>query len=175
MGGFLSTLGEIGKGIGQHVLSNIESKNSRSPLGGSIYQAIRNRQNAQNWQNLQSPASPGSVSAPGTWMPSQDPTVTGIPPSGGPPDATQMALGEGPNPWLAGEAMAAGQIVTKPTFARIGEHGPEAVVPLTPRAGNHLQPDILEGHVSGPKVPGVRYSRYRGFNRLAPGVGGELG
>lgn len=76
---------------------------------------------------------------------------------------------------LLGKINAAqGTLVTSPTIARIGEKGPEAVVPLTPRPGNKMQPDILEGHVSAPRVPGVRYSRYRTFNRLGPGQGGEL-
>jgi hypothetical protein len=59
-----------------------------------------------------------------------------------------------------------GAIITQPTLARIGEHGPEAVVPLTPRAGNKLQPDLLEGHITPAKVPGVRYSRYRSYSRM---------
>lgn len=67
-----------------------------------------------------------------------------------------------------------GAIVTKPTIARIGEKGPEAVIPLTPRAGNKMQPDIMEGHISAPRVPGIKYSRYRSFNRLGGGQGGEL-
>ena len=65
--------------------------------------------------------------------------------------------------------LGGGGIVTKPTLARIGERGPEAVVPLTPRPGNKLQPDLLEGHVTAPKVPGVRYSRYKSFNRFGSG------
>lgn len=62
-----------------------------------------------------------------------------------------------------------GAIVTSPTVARIGENGPEAVVPLTPRAGNRLQPDLLEGHIQPKGVPGMRLSRYRSFNRFARG------
>ena len=69
---------------------------------------------------------------------------------------------------LAGKALGlrGGSIVTQPTLAKIGEHGPEAVVPLTPRAGNKLQPDLLEGHITPAKVPGVRYSRYRSYSRI---------
>jgi hypothetical protein len=40
------------------------------------------------------------------------------------------------------EAMARGRIVTQPTLAKLGESGPEAVIPLTPRPENHFQPDI---------------------------------
>lgn len=43
------------------------------------------------------------------------------------------------------EAMARGKIVTQPTLAKLGESGPEAVIPLTPRPDNHFQPDMLMG------------------------------
>ena len=67
--------------------------------------------------------------------------------------------------------LAGGGIITKPTLARIGEKGPEAVVPLTPRPGNKMQPDLLEGHMGMPHVPGVKYSRYKSFNRFGSGGG----
>jgi hypothetical protein len=70
--------------------------------------------------------------------------------------------------------MERGGVVTKPTLVKLAEHGPEAVVPLTPRPGNRLQPDLLEGRMSAPHAPGVRYSRYRSYNRMGPGVGGQL-
>jgi hypothetical protein len=70
--------------------------------------------------------------------------------------------------------LGGGGIITKPTLARIGEKGPEAVVPLTPRPGNKMQPDLLEGRLSNPAVPGVKYSRYKSFNRLGPGQGGAV-
>lgn len=60
-----------------------------------------------------------------------------------------------------------GKLVTHPVVARLGESGPEAVIPLTPRVGNKLQPDLLEGHGAAPKVPGVSYSRYKGFSNRA--------
>lgn len=70
--------------------------------------------------------------------------------------------------------LAGGSLVTKPTIAKIGEKGPEAVIPLNPRAGNKMQPDVLEGHVSAPRVPGLHFSRYRTFNRFGPGQGGQI-
>ena len=78
------------------------------------------------------------------------------------PDLAELAL------------LGGGGIVTKPTLARIGERGPEAVVPLTPRPGNKMQPDVLEGRIAAPRVPGVHYARYKSFNRLGPGVGGSI-
>lgn len=67
--------------------------------------------------------------------------------------------------------MAGGQIVTRPTYARLGESGPEAVVPLHPTPSAKLSPDLLEGHLSPPRVPGVKYSRYKSFNRFGRGSG----
>ena len=72
------------------------------------------------------------------------------------------------------EAAAQGTVVTRPTIAKLGEEGPEAVVPLTPRAGNKMQPDLLEGRIAEPSVPGIRYSRYKGANRFGPGAGGPV-
>src|SRR6185436_13212535 len=47
--------------------------------------------------------------------------------------------------------MERGGVVTQPTLVKLAEHGqPEAVVPLTPRPGNRLQPDMLEGHINPP-------------------------
>ena len=84
-------------------------------------------------------------------------------------DAGVVDAATGPASDAALMMLGGGGIVTKPTLARIGERGPEAVVPLTPRAGNKLQPDLLEGHITAPKVPGVRYSRYKSFNRFGSG------
>ena len=111
----------------------------------------------------------------GTGEPSQGPG------GGSPtPDSTpEEPVSTGPTAGLqdigdVADSLAQGRIVTKPMIARIGEKGPEAVVPLTPRPGNRLQPDILEAHVSAPKIPGIKYSRYKGFNRFGPGQGGEI-
>ena len=84
-------------------------------------------------------------------------------------DAGVVDAATGPAADAALMMLGGGGIVTKPTLARIGERGPEAVVPLTPRPGNKLQPDLLEGHVTAPKVPGVKYSRYKSFNRFGSG------
>lgn len=61
------------------------------------------------------------------------------------------------------EDLGAGKLVTKPTIARVGEKGPEAIIPLTPRAGNKLSPDLLRGFPSG-----IPHPRYRSF-------GGRIG
>lgn len=67
------------------------------------------------------------------------------------------ALGPGP------EAMARGKLVTQPTVARLGESGPEMVIPLNGKAGNHTSPRMLEGQLNMPHVGGMRYQRYRGY------------
>ena len=63
----------------------------------------------------------------------------------------------------SGPEAVGGQIVTQPSFVQL-EKG-EAVVPLTPRAGNKLQPDLLEGHVMSPHTPGIGYSRYKSYGK----------
>lgn len=79
-------------------------------------------------------------------------------------------------------SMAHGGVAGNPMMARVGESGPEmaghqlvkspsivhlekgdAVVPLTPRSTNKLQPDLLEGHGVAPKVPGMAFSRYKSY------------
>jgi hypothetical protein len=78
----------------------------------------------------------------------------------GAPGGTGL-LGAAP---IAAAGLARGAtVVNSPTIAKIGEAGPEMVVPLKARAGNRIQPDVLEGRLSQPKVPGVRYSRYKTF------------
>lgn len=191
IGGFLSDLGQ----------AEFQRIGQRSPIGKALYN--RYKPNAPGtgipegpppinpdgspdtsgqdaMQGANQAAGLGDLSKPNAGMSaSMDNTM---------PDAASMATmspwnqpsqsnGRGALGGLASMAMmgaAKGTIVTKPTIARIGESGPEAVVPLTPRPGNHLNPDILEGHVSEPKVPGVRYSRYKTYNRLGPGQGGEI-
>ncbi len=58
---------------------------------------------------------------------------------------------------------ARGKLITKPTIARLGESGPEAVIPLNNKAGNRVTPDLMEGHLMPPKVPGVRYQNFKGY------------
>ena len=41
------------------------------------------------------------------------------------------------------EPMADGQIVTKPTLVMLGEHEPEAVVPLTDRPNAKVRPSVM--------------------------------
>ena len=139
------------------------------------------RYNSPTTPGVATPVNPGGtgdVGAPAQapWSP---PSTTPAPQVTSDPGSDQsMAAGGNQSQWNqsgngGGGALAAGAkialglkggaIITEPTLARIGEHGPEAVVPLTPRATNKMQPDLLEGHITAPKVPGVRYSRYKSF------------
>lgn len=61
---------------------------------------------------------------------------------------------------LGPEAMARGKLVTKPTIARLGEAGPEMVVPLNNKPGNHTSLAALQ-QMTGAKEPFIPY-RYRG-------------
>ncbi len=63
----------------------------------------------------------------------------------------------------SGPEMAGGQIVSKPSIVKL-EKG-DSVIPLTPRAGNKLQPDLLEGHLATPKPAGMQYSRYKSYGQ----------
>ncbi len=63
----------------------------------------------------------------------------------------------------SGPEMAGGQIVSKPSIVKL-EKG-DSVIPLTPRAGNKLQPDLLEGHLAAPKPSGLQYSRYKSYGQ----------
>lgn len=45
--------------------------------------------------------------------------------------------------YSAEEGMASGKMVTHPTIALLGEHGPEAVVPMDGKASNKISPGIL--------------------------------
>lgn len=84
------------------------------------------------------------------------------PPPPAPPPLGGGVLGSGADPDVS-DTYASGSIVTRPTKALIGERGPEMVVPLTPRSQNRIQPDVFEGHITPPKVPGMRYSRYKSY------------
>ncbi len=61
----------------------------------------------------------------------------------------EPGLGDSASPWNwqnpYEESLAQGKIVTKPTVARLGESGPEAVIPLSPTPGAKLSPDLLAG------------------------------
>ena len=105
----------------------------------------------------------------------QAPGAPGVPVLGGvdPNIRDQMMGGPGANPsWgeSGGESEpfgydneAQGRLVTKPTIARIADKGPELVVPMNSAAGNRVRPDMLEGHLQAPKVPGVRYQQFKGY------------
>ncbi len=56
-----------------------------------------------------------------------------------------------------------GKLVTHPIIARVGEKGPEAIIPLNNAPGNHVRPDMLQGHLAPPKVPGMRYQKFKGY------------
>lgn len=80
------------------------------------------------------------------------PVLRGMPNAAAPDAMEEMSSIWNPQPE---EDLGAGKLVTKPTIARIGEKGPEAIIPLTPRAGNKLSPDLLRGFPSG--IPHPRY------------------
>lgn len=165
MGAFL---GGLASNIGQNALANATNP-KRHPIGNAIYQSIRNR----GLGNVGVSSDPNAMVGP----PAMSPNAPGAPnPPGppGPPDSSAGDEGAG----LAGNVIedlaAGGKLVTTPTIAKIGEKGPEAVIPLTPRAGNKLQPDILQGQVAAPSVPGMKLARYRGYNRYAHNSGGMV-
>lgn len=58
----------------------------------------------------------------------------------------------------SGPEMAGGRIISSPSIVKL-EKG-ETVIPLTPRSGNKLQPDLLEGHVQAMKPKGEQFSRF---------------
>ena len=63
----------------------------------------------------------------------------------------------------SGPESVGGKVVTQPSIVKLNKG--EAVVPLTPRPNNKLQPDLLEGHLAAPKVPMVNYSRYKSYGQ----------
>jgi hypothetical protein len=153
--------------MGQGYLQGVARQ---SPLGNAVYNAFAD------------PAQPGA----GPYARYQSGGGMGQNPMPGPPPAlTGPASVAGAGEGVAGAAagagdaaggmgigadlLAGGSVITEPTLARIGERGPEAVVPLTPRPSNKMQPDLLEAHGTAPKVPGVKYSRYKSFNRFGGG------
>lgn len=82
------------------------------------------------------------------------------------PQEQEMAGGNSPNgPPI--ESYGGGKLVTQPTVARLGESGPEMVIPLNGKPGNHTRPDLLEGHLAPPQIKGMRYQRYRAFANKA--------
>lgn len=202
MGGFWNTLGQFGQGVGQGMLNNAAQQSPL--VGGvyNAYQSNRKKKIANTWAEQQEqnqidarqqdlndiPFAP-TPSTLDTWDGStpvqsntasplvtdspqmQPPNPNTIPDS---PLAQHQKQGGGLTSMLPMLLAEHGTVVTKPTIVKLGEKEPEMVIPLHPKAGNHIQPDILEGRVSPPRVPGVHYSRYRSFNRLAPGQGGSI-
>lgn len=196
MGGFWSTLGQVGEGIGQGMEQNAARK---SPIFNGLYSAynsnrINNSMNQFRDLNVADPT--GQTNGIDTWDGSQPaqigtdsplmsesippPAPTPAPNPNSIPDSPLANHGQSNNESVLSRVLpvllnaAEGTVVTKPTIAKLGEKEPEMVVPLHSKAANRIQPDILEGRISPPRVPGVHYSRYRSFNRLAPGQGGAL-
>lgn len=132
MGGFWNALGaglaEYGKNRLQH------------GLGGQIINAIH----------------PPQQNTPGIGELNRDPSrvdPNGNVDLGGVPDPMPVPQTDVTAP---PEAMAGGKLVTKPTLAMVGEHGPEAVVPLTDQPGAKTTPAILGG------APRTRWQRPSG-------------
>lgn len=105
--------------------------------------------------------SSGASTMPGGLINRTGSDIDGVPSLGGGADGGAAASGIGEEAAdIAPLLLEKGAIITQPSLVRLAEHGqPEAVVPLTPRAGNKMQPDLLEGHVAPPKPQGVNYSR----------------
>jgi hypothetical protein len=143
MGGFLNTLGAIGKGIvansGPGRMMNRYGRHQQPQMMGPHPNQPQS-QTDQDIANMQAiPPEPGSM-----------------------PPQPNAPMGEDSGP-LGYENAAKGVLVTKPTIARVGESGPEAIVPLNNAAGNKVRPDLMEGHLQPPKVPGVRYQNFKGY------------
>jgi hypothetical protein len=178
MGGFAGALGQIGTGIAQNAAN-------RSPVFRALYQRYLSGRNPTGTPQMANKPGYGQVANTAGWTingqplgdnaPAQGPGAMGqIPGPTGPPGADPMATDVGSDMGSGIPQLAGGTLITKPTIAKIGEAGPEAVVPLTPRPGNKMQPDIIEGRVAAPRVPGVHYSRYKSFNRFGPNAGGNI-
>ncbi len=147
MGGILSQLGAYGKGMLQNSGAARMANRYRQQIPGQPptqmmgpHPVQPQSQTDEDIANMQAiPPEPGSMPMqPG--MPQED-------------DAGPMGY----------DNAARGVLVTKPTIARVGEHGPEAIVPLNNKMGNHVRPDLLEGHLGAPKVPGMRYQKQKSF------------
>jgi hypothetical protein len=138
MGGFLGVLGGIGKGIVERSVAN----------------RLANRYRQQNPGAGQEIAGPGWTGQPAPPIQPPQPPQPGVPPSD---DAGPMGY----------DNAARGVLVTKPIIARVGENGPEAIVPLNNNAGNKVRPDLLEGHLAPPHVPGMRYQKFKGYKNPA--------
>lgn len=117
-------------------------------------------------QNLATPGAGAAASGQGSQDASAQASSQGVPMTGGgAPNISEDLMGDLPE--FAG-LLGGGKLVTKPTLAKIGEKGPEAVVPLTPRPGNKLGPDLLEGRLRPPVPKGLHYSEYHSFSGSNP-------
>lgn len=150
--GFWDTLGGIGEDVGKSLLERNKG------LAGDVYGRYKRRQNQPNGV-APAPPLPGD---PASLSDTPAPDNLASPPNQAMPDQPDNSIQESAalSPWRqpqshSGASVAGallpmigaeqGTVVTEPTIAKVGENGPEMVVPLNPRAGNHLQPDILQG------------------------------
>lgn len=62
-----------------------------------------------------------------------------------------------------GPEVAGGRIITQPSIVKLNKG--DTVVPLTPRAGNKMQPDLLEGHIPAMKPQGEQMSRFQRYGQ----------
>lgn len=153
---------------------------------GQINNGMNDQMSQMRQGDMQSGADQmGQPSAPGADQPQGDQMQSGAinagapqdsapqpaMPSADPPKPTQqqataqqsgMASPFGQMNFGGAPQMASGGIVTKPTRAIIGEHGPEAVIPLDGHAGSKLTPGMMmprRYNPTGPtevKGPGMR-------------------
>ncbi len=138
MGGFLDALGAVGKTM-------LEKRLQDSAIGQGINAGIQ-RYRTKPFVPYGPPAPLGSPPSPDSSIPSDD---------------ADMGMGITPEP------AAHGGIFTQPTIVKVAEnHQPEAIIPLGGQ-GNKTHPDLLEGHLQPPKIPGLRYQRYKGFSNTA--------
>ena len=158
MGGVLNTLGQIGQAMA-----------GQTGIGQSIN---RYRRLIQHHTQPQQGSTDGQLNAPGqgpmgTPEAMQDPMGD----AAGSQDSQmsssytpqpQMDTGDDSGP-MGYDNAAKGILVTKPIIARVGESGPEAIVPLNNQPGNKVRPDLLEGHLAPPHMPGVRYQKFKGY------------
>jgi hypothetical protein len=187
MGGWLGALKAVGEGIasqsvlGTAVAENLDpsfqpAQQNQQGLLGAAGRYLKNRR-AQTAPGANVPTNydqnvpgidPAHMTDPSNPIDPnryEDPGAQGADSPGGVPVPNQDQWLKPPvTPQFAGAGLAKGAtIVSSPTIAKIGEAGPEMVVPLKARAGNRVQPDVLEGHISPPRTPGIRYSRYKTF------------
>lgn len=117
-------------GLSDVLAQGLKRRANNSPVGSAIMGAYRNKQNEDRAFSNQLMANFDDQIATEQTPTPTDPTLTG-----GDPAAFDAG------------AYAQGGIVTKPTVALLGEHGPEKVVPLTDVPGAKVSPILGMGGV----------------------------